>query len=55
MESHVKYDGYTSAWFKILQGSRQGGVISPPSYLIMFINNRIQMLRESVYDFVFII
>ena len=52
MESHVKYKGFTSAWFKILQGSRQGGVISPPLYL-MFINDLIRILRESRYGFCF--
>ena len=52
MESHVKYKGFTSVCFKILQGSRQGGVISPPSYL-MFINDLIRMLRESGYTFCF--
>lgn len=50
MESRVKYQGCTSAWFKILQGSRQGGVISPPSYL-MFINDLLRELKASGYGF----
>ena len=33
MRSCVLFKGHKSAWFKILQGSRQGGVISPLMFL----------------------
>ena len=33
MTSHVIYNGHYSSWFRILQGSRQGGVVSPFMYL----------------------
>ena len=33
MRSCVLFKGHKSAWFKILQGSRQGGVISPFMFL----------------------
>ena len=33
MRSCVLFKGHESAWFKILQGSRQGGVISPFMFL----------------------
>ena len=34
MESRVKFKGFTSEWFSVLQGSRQGGVLSPFLYLL---------------------
>lgn len=46
MTSCVKYQGYKSDWFPILQGTRQGGVISPFLYLI-FINELLYKLQES--------
>ena len=33
MRSCLLFKGHKSAWFKILQGSRQGGVISPLMFL----------------------
>ena len=33
MTSRVVYNGHYSVWFPILQGARQGGVVSPFMYL----------------------
>ena len=33
MKSCVKYKGCTSNWFPVLQGTRQGGVLSPFLFL----------------------
>lgn len=54
MQSRVISNGYASSWFPILQGVRQGGVISPHLYLI-FINDLMNQLCNSqhgltVYD-----
>ena len=50
MESRVKSNGYTSDWFPIQQGTRQGGVISPQLYII-FINDLMNNLVNSPYGF----
>ncbi len=44
--SCVKTQGHTSHWFPILQGTRQGQVISPRLYLI-FINDLMNKLEYS--------
>ena len=46
MESCVKGHSSKSDWFPILQGTRQGGVISPFLYLI-FINDLLYELEAS--------
>ena len=35
MESHVKFKGFMSGWFSGLQGTRQGGSLSPFLYLVL--------------------
>lgn len=47
MESHVKFKGFTSGWFPVLQGTRQGGVLSPFLYLVS-INGLILELKASM-------
>lgn len=46
MKSCVKYNGCTSEWFPVLQGTRQGGVLSPFLFLI-FINELLVILKSS--------
>ncbi|MCG7892042.1 MAG: reverse transcriptase family protein, partial [Candidatus Thiodiazotropha endolucinida] len=48
MKSCVKYKGCTSSWFPILQGTRQGGVLSPFLFTI-FINELIVNVKNSEY------
>ena len=48
MSSRVRSNGHTSDWFPILQGTRQGGVISPHLYLV-FINDLMDELCRSNY------
>lgn len=48
--SCVKTQGYTSDWFPILQGTRQGQVMSPRLYLI-FINDLMNNLELSKNSF----
>ena len=43
MSSCVRSNGFTSDWFPVLQGTQQGGVLSPYMYLI-FINDLIDRL-----------
>ena len=50
MKSAVLYKGYYSAWFSVLQGTCQGGVMSPFFYLC-FINDLINELIASSYGF----
>ena len=47
MESRVKFKGFTSDWFPVLQGTRQGGVLSPVLYLVT-INDLILELKASM-------
>ena len=46
MESCVKSQSYKSEWFPVLQGRRQGGVLSPFLYLV-FDNDLIWELEDS--------
>ena len=46
MESCVKSQSYKSEWFPVLQGTRQGGVLSPFLYLV-FDNDLIWELEDS--------
>ena len=48
MVSRVRSNGHTSKWFPVLQGTRQGGVISPHLYLV-FINDLMDELCRSNY------
>ena len=48
MQSRVRSNGFISSWFPILQGTRQGGVISPQLYLV-FINDLLNKLVCSQY------
>jgi hypothetical protein len=48
--SCVKSQGLTSDWFPVLQGTRQGQVLSPVLYLI-FINDLMNRLEASKYCF----
>lgn len=48
MQSRVRTNGHVSNWFPILQGTRQGGVISPHLYLI-FINDLMDKLICNQY------
>jgi hypothetical protein len=45
MESRVKSNGHTSDWFPVLQGTRQGGILSPKLYLI-FTNDLLKKLES---------
>ena len=47
MDSRVKFKGYTSEWFSVLQGTRQGGVLSPFLYLL-FANDLILELKAAM-------
>ena len=51
MKSAVLYKGYYSAWFSVLQGTWQGGVMSPFFYLC-FINDLISELIARSYGFI---
>lgn len=46
MRSCVRFQGCKSEWFPILQGTRQGGVISPFLYLV-FLNDLLYQLEAS--------
>ena len=46
MRSCIMCEGFTSPWFPVLQGTRQGGVISPFLYLV-FIDGLLGQLKES--------
>jgi hypothetical protein len=46
MLSCVKYQGKFSEWFRVLQGTRQGGKTSPMLYLL-YINGLIDELEKS--------
>lgn len=48
MVSRVRSNGHISNWFPILQGTRQGGIISPHLYLV-FINDLMNELCNSGY------
>ena len=48
MKRSVLYKGRHSVWFVILQGSRQGGALSPMFYL-WFINDMLYLLVSSKY------
>ena len=50
MTSCVQYMGYRSPWFPVLQGTRQGGVISPFLYLL-FIDGLIKQLDRTTSNF----
>ena len=47
MESYVRFKGYTSDSFQVLQGTRQGGVLSPILYLVS-IDDLILELKASM-------
>ena len=46
MTSCVKSNGFYSDWFPVLQGTSQGGVLSPFLYLV-FINDLLEELSSS--------
>ena len=46
MTNCVHYMGYRSQWFPVLQGTGQGGIISPFLYLL-FIDGLIKQLDDS--------
>ena len=50
MKSAVFYKGYHSPWFSVMQGTRQGGVLSPFLYLC-FNNDLINELVASKFGF----
>ena len=50
MTSRVIYKGHFSSWFRILQGSRQGGVVSPFMYLC-YIDDLIRELCKCMDGF----
>ena len=50
MTSRVIYKGHSSSWFRILQGSRQGGVVSPFMYLC-YIDDLIRELCKCMDGF----
>ena len=46
MQSCVRYRGLVSDWFRVTQGTRQGGKSSPILYLL-YINDLIRLLETS--------
>ena len=50
MTSRVIYNGHHSEWFSILQGARQGGVVSPFMYLC-YIDDLISELYACIAGF----